>query len=203
MNQPLKRSFLVVWLLISHWFGQLRVLFWQPNKSDSGSGVKRASDQSAEDQPAPKKSNVPSSIRELAEGETRETFPIPDQLVGLVIGRGGENIQRVQSTTKCEIQVLPSPDGSNDRPCTLTGMPEAVAEAKKMLQETIANGQAKDDENRKTPRGVGTRGGMAGRGRGGPMRGGYNPGVPRFQPGVDISFLVFSVFSKVRLLNPV
>lgn len=120
-----------------------------------------------------------------------------------MIGRGGENIQRVQSTTKCEIQVLPSPDGSNDRPCTLTGMPEAVAEAKKMLQETIANGQAKDDENRKTPRGVGTRGGMAGRGRGGPMRGGYNPGVPRFQPGVDITFLVFSVFSKVRLWNPI
>lgn len=79
---------------------------------------------------------------------------------------------------------MPSPDGSNDRPCTLTGMPDAVAEAKKMLQETIANGQAKDDENRKTPRGVGTRGGMAARGRGAPMRGGYNPGTPRFQPRV-------------------
>ena len=57
-----------------------------------------------EDQPAPKKSNVPSSERELKENETRESFPIPDQLVGLVIGRGGENIQRVQSTTNCEIQ---------------------------------------------------------------------------------------------------
>ena len=67
--------------------------------------MKRASDQSGvEDQPAPKKSNVPSSERELNEGETRESFPIPDQLVGLVIGRGGENIQRVQSTTNCEIQ---------------------------------------------------------------------------------------------------
>lgn len=118
--------------------------------SDPGTGVKRAPDQSAEDQPAPKKSNVPSSIRELADGETRETLLIPDQLVGLVIGRGGENIERVQSTTKCEIQVFPSPNGSKNQPCTLTGVPDAVVEAKKMLQETIANGQVKVDENRKT-----------------------------------------------------
>lgn len=150
--------------------------------SDSGSGVKRASDQSGvEDQPAPKKSNVPSSERELNEGETRESFPIPDQLVGLVIGRGGENIQRVQSTTNCEIQVLPSSDGSNERPCTLTGTPEAVTEAKKMLQDTIANGQMKDEENRKTPRTPSLRGGLSAmRGRGGSMRGGYNPSAPRF-----------------------
>ena len=75
-------------------------IFENPAKSDSGSGIKRASDQSTtEDQPAPKKSNVPSSERELREGETRESFPIPDQLVGLVIGRGGENIQRVQVLT--------------------------------------------------------------------------------------------------------
>ena len=28
-----------------------------------------------------------------------EEYPIPDQLVGLVIGRGGENIQRIQAET--------------------------------------------------------------------------------------------------------
>ena len=150
-------------------------------KSDSGTGVKRASDQSVEDQPAPKKSNVPSSERELGEGETRESFPIPDQLVGLVIGRGGENIQRVQSQTTCEIQVLPASDGSNDRPCTLTGAPEAVAEAKKMLQDTIANGQAKDDEHRKTPR-LPMRSTPSMRGGGPRMRGAFNNGgaPPRF-----------------------
>ena len=31
--------------------------------------------------------------------KTSEEFPIPDQLVGLVIGRGGENIQRIQQQT--------------------------------------------------------------------------------------------------------
>lgn len=126
---------------------------------------------------------MPSSERELAEGETRESFPIPDQLVGLVIGRGGENIQRVQSQTNCEIQVLPTSDGSNDRPCTLTGAPEAVAEAKKMLQDTIANGQAKDEENRKTPRLPMQRSTPSMRGGGAPrggMRGAYNGGAPRF-----------------------
>ena len=79
-----------------------RIFFYlKTDQKRPGSGIKRASDQSTtEDQPAPKKSNVPSSERELREGETRESFPIPDQLVGLVIGRGGENIQRVQVLSK-------------------------------------------------------------------------------------------------------
>ena len=66
---------------------------------------------------------------------------------------------------------MPSADGSNDRPCILTGMPEAVKDARKQLEDTIANGQAKDDEHRRTPRGS-TRGGLSTRGRGGSTRGG-------------------------------
>ena len=38
-----------------------------------------------------------------------EEYPIPDQLVGLVIGRGGENIQRIQAETNVtRIQIKPA-----------------------------------------------------------------------------------------------
>ena len=35
----------------------------------------------------------------IVKAAVTEEFPIPDQLVGLVIGRGGENIQRIQQAT--------------------------------------------------------------------------------------------------------
>lgn len=116
---------------------------------DSGNGVKRPNESTTNEGPEPKKSNVSSADRELKDDEIRESFPIPDQLVGLVIGRGGENITRIQTKTLCEIQVQPHSNGSDNRPCTLTGKPETVAEAKKMLQDTIVNGQLKDEENKK------------------------------------------------------
>ena len=72
---------------------------YQPGKSDSGNGVKRPNEASNEG-PEPKKSNVSSADRELKDDEVRESFPIPDQLVGLVIGRGGENITRIQKQTQ-------------------------------------------------------------------------------------------------------
>ena len=59
--------------------------------------MKRHSDTNL-NEPEPKKANV--GNRPLQDGEVREEFPIPDQLVGLVIGRGGENITRIQKLTQ-------------------------------------------------------------------------------------------------------
>ena len=73
-------------------------MYSEPSISDSGTGIKRPSDSNLAE-PEPKKSNLSSSERELNEDEVRESFPIPDQLVGLVIGRGGENITRIQNQT--------------------------------------------------------------------------------------------------------
>ena len=73
-------------------------MYSEPSISNSGTGIKRPSDSNLTE-PEPKKSNLSSSERELNEDEVRESFPIPDQLVGLVIGRGGENITRIQNQT--------------------------------------------------------------------------------------------------------
>lgn len=43
-----------------------------------------------------------------------------------VIGRGGEQITRLQSETGCKIQMAPESGGLPERVCTLTGSREAV-----------------------------------------------------------------------------
>jgi far upstream element-binding protein len=51
---------------------------------------------------------------------------VPDKMVGLIIGRGGEQVSRLQADTGCKIQM--SQDmGMPERQCTLSGSPSAIA----------------------------------------------------------------------------
>lgn len=58
---------------------------------------------------------------------TTEEYPVPDNMVGLIIGRGGDQITKIQADTGCRVAVVPQPTGSVTRPCTLTGTPEQIA----------------------------------------------------------------------------
>jgi hypothetical protein len=44
----------------------------------------------------------------------------------LVIGRGGEQISRIQAETGCKVQVAPDSAGAKDRPCYLQGTKESI-----------------------------------------------------------------------------
>ncbi|KHN86473.1 Far upstream element-binding protein 1 [Toxocara canis] len=44
-----------------------------------------------------------------------ETIDVPDLCVGLVIGHGGEQIQRIKSQSNCHVQICPNSDGSGRR----------------------------------------------------------------------------------------
>jgi len=74
---------------------------------------------------------------------TTEEYPVPDNMVGLIIGRGGDQITKIQADTGCRVAVVPQPTGSVTRPCTLTGTPEQIQAAKERLHEIIARGQTK------------------------------------------------------------
>lgn len=47
-----------------------------------------------------------------------------------VIGRGGEQITRLQAESGCKIQMAPDSGGQPDRLCTLTGSREAITRAR-------------------------------------------------------------------------
>ncbi len=61
------------------------------------------------------------------------TFEVPNQVVGSIIGRGGETIQKIQAQYGINVQVAKAVDvaaGASTRPITLKGPQEAVELAK-------------------------------------------------------------------------
>lgn len=68
-----------------------------------------------------------------------ETIMVPDKMVGLIIGRGGEQITRLQAESGCKIQMAQDSAGMQERQCTLTGPPSAIAAAKASIDRIIAN----------------------------------------------------------------
>ncbi|CAD6211829.1 GSCOCG00003853001-RA-CDS [Cotesia congregata] len=70
-------------------------------------------------------------------GICTEDIRVPDKMVGLIIGRGGEQITRLQSETGCKIQMAPESGGLPERLCTLTGPREAVNRAKDLVLSIV------------------------------------------------------------------
>jgi len=76
-----------------------------------------------------------------------EDYKIPDKLVGLVIGRGGEQIKRLQQDSGCKIRIASDSDGTMERLCTLTGSQECIDEAKRMLHDVVQRGMNRENNN--------------------------------------------------------
>ncbi|XP_045467746.1 far upstream element-binding protein 1 isoform X3 [Harmonia axyridis] len=66
-----------------------------------------------------------------------EEMKVPDKMVGLIIGRGGEQISRLQAESGCKIQMAQDSLGMPDRICSLSGSEEAVNRAKVMIHNLI------------------------------------------------------------------
>jgi far upstream element-binding protein len=95
----------------------------------------------------------------MSGGQFTEDFRIPDTLVGLVIGRGGEQIKRMQQDSGCKIRIASDSDGTSERTCTLSGSQESIDTAKRMLSDVVQRGQNREQG--------GGRGGQGGHGGGG------------------------------------
>merc|ERR1719159_1200035 len=94
-----------------------------------------------------------------SEQVTTDTVMVPDNMVGLIIGRGGEQITKLQAESGCKIQMSQDSQGMPHRLCTLTGSAEAISIARSMIDAIIAN------EGNRGLRGMG--GNMGGGGGGG------------------------------------
>uniref|UniRef100_A0A8C5BWU3 Far upstream element-binding protein 3-like n=1 Tax=Gadus morhua TaxID=8049 RepID=A0A8C5BWU3_GADMO len=66
-----------------------------------------------------------------------EDYRVPDRMVGFIIGRGGEQITRIQLESGCKIQIAADSGGLMERPCSLTGTPESIEQAKRMLAQIV------------------------------------------------------------------
>lgn len=90
-----------------------------------------------------------------------QDYKIPDKLVGLVIGRGGEQIKRLQQDSQCKIRIASESDGTPERSCTLTGSQEAIEQARQMLDQVVQRGLSRENnyQNRNNNGGAGGNGG--------------------------------------------
>lgn len=73
-------------------------------------------------------------------GEEKIEIIIPHTVIGLVIGKGGENIKRIQSETGATVRVDPhTVDEQGNKVCTITGTKQAVTEAHSQVTQVIEN----------------------------------------------------------------
>ena len=125
-------------------------------------------------------------------GVTSEQVMVPDKMVGMIIGRGGEQITRLQADSGCKIQMAQESGGLSERMCTLTGPPPAIAQAKAMIDGIISSGEGGHPGG-----GGGGRGGFGG-GGGGPMGGGQ---VEMMVPGHKVGLIIGKGGETIKMLQ--
>jgi far upstream element-binding protein len=74
-----------------------------------------------------------------------ETIEIPDSVVGLVIGRGGDQITTIQQQSGCRVQMAGEPTPQNTRLCTLNGARFNIDKAREMISEVITKSNMKNN----------------------------------------------------------
>uniref|UniRef100_A0AC35F3S6 K Homology domain-containing protein n=1 Tax=Panagrolaimus sp. PS1159 TaxID=55785 RepID=A0AC35F3S6_9BILA len=84
-------------------------------------GQKRPSSTDNSFVPAKRSNDGQSSAMNMNEQVLVEIIEIPDNVVGLVIGRGGDQITTIQQQSGCRVQMAGEPTPQNTRLCTLNG----------------------------------------------------------------------------------
>ncbi|KAJ8246228.1 hypothetical protein GJAV_G00265250 [Gymnothorax javanicus] len=91
----------------------------------------------------PPMSNIGATLAAMAQrpASMTEDYRVPDGMVGLIIGRGGEQINKIQNDSGCKVQIAPDSGGQPERSVSLTGSPEAIQKAKMLLDDIVSRGR--------------------------------------------------------------
>ncbi|XP_024115696.1 far upstream element-binding protein 2 [Oryzias melastigma] len=69
-----------------------------------------------------------------------EECKVPDSMVGLIIGRGGEQINKIQHESGCKVQIAHDSAGLPERSISLTGSLDAIQRARALIDEIVSRG---------------------------------------------------------------
>lgn len=70
-------------------------------------------------------------------GKINETIYVPSEAVGMIIGKGGETIKDMQSTTQCKINVTQASGADVEREIGLVGTAQSIEQAKRAIMEKV------------------------------------------------------------------
>ncbi|CAG5055177.1 unnamed protein product [Parnassius apollo] len=138
--------------------------------------------------PAPPAGGPPNLMQDQ---QINDYIRVPDKMVGLIIGRGGEQITRLQAESGCKIQMAPDSGGQPDRLCTLTGSREAIARAKDLVNQIVNHRGRENAPQYPDNQGPGGNGGGGG---------GGGPPMPRPGGGLAITDEIMLPGPKVGLI---
>ena len=82
-----------------------------------------------------------------------EKHTIPEKYVGLLIGKGGEQISRFQEVSGANIQIAPESEGTNVRSISINGTPEQIQCARTLIDEVATKADRAQFDSRMPPRG--------------------------------------------------
>ncbi|CAF1013984.1 unnamed protein product [Brachionus calyciflorus] len=110
---------------------------------------KRPASDSSYDAPAKKFASVNDAVgaqlamlksQQLGGGSSSDDMRVPDKLVGLVIGKGGDQLHKLQGETQTKIVIAPEPGHNNDRTFTIIGAKDNIERCKKLINDIIKRG---------------------------------------------------------------
>lgn len=82
-----------------------------------------------------------------AGGDSIEIF-VPKNAVGVVIGKGGDMIRKIQAETGCKLQFLQTKnEGPSDRRCIIQGSKQEVEDGKRKIEELIESVMRRSNQN--------------------------------------------------------
>ncbi|KAK7930212.1 hypothetical protein WMY93_006607 [Mugilogobius chulae] len=76
-----------------------------------------------------------------------EDLKVPDSMVGLIIGRGGEQINKIQMDSGCKVQIAHDSAGLPERSISLTGSPESIQRARALIDEIVSKSNDNGNSN--------------------------------------------------------
>lgn len=121
-----------------------------------------------------------------APDKTQDAIYVPNEAVGMIIGKGGETIREMQNTTGCKINVSQQPQpGQAEREIELVGSRDAINRAKRAIEDKVEavvsqatprrlSRMIADGHFQKQKSNGGGGGGGGGRGRGGQQHRDYD-----------------------------
>ncbi len=75
-------------------------------------------------------------------GQQTIVMPIPNDLAGSIIGKGGIKINEIRQVSTAQVKVGNSVPGAIERQVTITGTPQAIQMAQYLIQQRLQEGAA-------------------------------------------------------------